>query len=220
MKQTGRIELSPSTLIPNERGLWFSAFEKLAEAQQGINEMGNADNRVSYVSGWVRFVDSLEESWTSFYFDGKNKYSNFETWANKIHKSERNNGLLKYCKVSRDQSQHGNIILEWTNAKTQIAPNFNGHIKNLKIFSDQTFEAEASSLGNNNVVTLVHSFGEPLLPSIYDARSKSTFHAPTEHLGSKLTSNKPEVIANIALNYYKDLYKKASEKFCKNKLAD
>ena len=39
MKQTGKVKLLKGSLIPNKRGLWYSAQEKLCEAQAGVEQM-------------------------------------------------------------------------------------------------------------------------------------------------------------------------------------
>jgi hypothetical protein len=212
LKQTGQIELAKGSLIPNKRELWYSTFEKFNEAKSGIQQMLKAQDRVSYESGWVRFVDSLEEAWTSFFHEGKTTFTNFQPWVAQITSKPRRSGLLKYLYESRHQSQHGNIALDWSAGKTRIAPNYYGHIKDLKVFSDQSFEVDANPLGNEyNKVTLVHSTGEPKLPTI-DNRG-SIYNSPTEHLGIKLSTGSPHMLANIAVNYYQDIFDKASQKF-------
>lgn len=215
MKQTGQIKLSKDSLIPNQRGLWFSCFEKLEESRLGIQQMINANDRVTYESGWVRFVESIEESWTSFFEEGQKSFSNFQPWAG-ITIKHRKSGLLKYLTESRHQSQHGNIKLDWENGHIQIAPNYYGHIKDLKIFADNSFEVDATPLGEvHNKVTLVHSTGDAKLPTIVNKLRNTKFTPPTEHLGEKINTTLPHQIAKIAINYYQGIYQNAVDKFCK-----
>jgi len=147
MKQIGKIELSNGSLSPNKRGLWYSAIEKLQEAQIGIEQMKEAQDRISYETGWIRFIDSLEEAWTSFFDEGKEMFSNFQPWVGTIVKKRKSDPLLSYIYQARHQSQHGRISIEWEEETIHIAPIYYGHIRDLKIFSDGSFEVEANPLG-------------------------------------------------------------------------
>jgi len=96
MKQKGKIEDKPGSLVPVNRGLWNYAFEKLVEAKAGIQQMDSASDRVAFEAGWIRFVDSLEEFWTSFFDEGKEKFSSFQPWAGKFRKERKDDPLLQY----------------------------------------------------------------------------------------------------------------------------
>jgi len=214
MKQTGKIELLNGSFIPNARGLWYSTQEKLHEAQMGVEQMREAKDRVSYESGWVRFIESLEESWTSFFDEGKNRFSNFEPWAGSKNKQRKSDPLISYLIQSRHQSQHGNICIEWEEGRIQIAPNYFGHIRDLKIYPDGAFEVEASPLGNaHSSVTLKHETGKALLPVIENKMHKQKFDIPKEHLGKVISNCDPLLLAKMAIDYYKSIYQEALEKF-------
>lgn len=214
MKQTGRIGLSDGALIPTERGLWYSTFEKLKEAQSGILEMSNAQDRVSYESGWVRFVDSLEEAWSSFFEEGKTKFKKFQPWAGIKERERKLDPFLNYLIQSRHQSQHGNVCIEWDESTIIIAPNYFGHIKDLKIFPDGKFEVEASPLGNaKNVVTLNNDTGKPRLPTIENRKHKQTFKKPLVHFDKNISDFLPHEAARLAIEYYFRIYSSALEKF-------
>ncbi|HHQ4758352.1 TPA: hypothetical protein ACSP2Z_003209 [Aeromonas hydrophila] len=214
MKQTGKIELLKGTLIPTKRGLWYSASEKLIEAQAGIVQMSNAEDRVGYESGWVRFVESLEESWSSFFEEGTRSFKNFQPWAGAKEKERKSDSLLNYLIQSRHQSQHGNVCIEWEEDVINIAPNYFGYIKNLKIFSDGSFEVEANPLGNmHNVVTLKRDTGRPKLPKIENKRHKQTYNQPQNHFENDIRYSSPHDVASMAVEYYLNIYKLALEKF-------
>lgn len=70
-----KIELKQGSIVPVTRGVWYAAAEKLAEAKGGIKIMHKARNRIEFEHGWVTFTDSLEEFWTRFYAEGKEKFS-------------------------------------------------------------------------------------------------------------------------------------------------
>jgi len=214
MKQTGKIELLNGSFIPSTRSLWYSAQEKLGEAQAGVNHMKEAKDRVSYESGWIRFVESLEESWSSFYDEGKNRFSSFQPWAGAKDKQRKSDPLTSYLIQSRHQSQHGNIYIEWEQGKIHIAPDYYGHIRDLKISSDGSFEVEANPLGStHNSVTLKHESGNPLLPVIENKREKKIFDVPNAHLGKEIKNGNPVILAQMAMEYYKSIYQEALGKF-------
>ncbi|MGL5340219.1 MAG: hypothetical protein ACRDAR_16265 [Aeromonas veronii] len=214
MKQTGKIELLKGALIPTKRGLWYSTFEKLSEAQTGIAQMSNAEDRVDYESGWVRFVESLEESWSSFFEEGTRNFNSFQPWAGAKDKERKSDSLLNYLIQSRHQSQHGNVCIEWEEDKINIAPNYFGHIKNIKIFSDGSFEVDANPLGNTqSIVTLKRDTGRPKLPTIENRRHKQTYNPPQNHFDNDIHTFSPHDVAIMAIEYYLNIYKSALAKF-------
>lgn len=214
MKQTGKIELSKGSLIPTKRGLWYTTQEKLNEAQAGIKQMMIAEDRVNYESGWVRFVESLEEAWSSFFEEGINNFTNFQPWAGAKEKQRKADPLLNYLIQSRHQSQHGNVCIEWEEGRIQIAPNYFGHIRDLKIHSDGSFEVEANPLGSaHNVVTLKNDTGQPKLPVVENRMYKQTYDAPVVHLGNCIASAPPHEVAAMSVEYYANIYQAALDKF-------
>lgn len=218
MKQTGKIELAQGAHVPNKRGLWFTANEKLIEAQNGIQLMKKAEDRVLYESGWIKFIESLEESWSSFFDEGKKLFNSFQPWAGAIDKQRKSDQLMLYLIQARHQSQHGNICIEWEEGKIQIAPNYYGHIRDLTIYVDGTFEVEANPLGAiHNVITLKHETGRPTLPIIENKKFKQIFNPPNNHLGKNIVNLSPHEIAPIAIDYYKSIYREAYHKFSENK---
>lgn len=214
MKQTGKIELSKGSLIPNKRGLWYTTQEKLNEAQAGIKQMMTAEDRVNYESGWVRFVESLEEAWSSFLEEGFKNFTNFQPWAGAKKKQRKADPLLYYLIQSRHQSQHGNVRIEWEEGGIQIAPDYFGCIRDLKVYSDGSFEVEANPHGStDNVVTLKSDSGQPKLPVIENTKYKQTYDAPVVHLGNSIVSASPHEVAAMAVAYYVKIYQAASDKF-------
>lgn len=207
MKKRGKIELAPGSLIPTNRAFWESAFTKLAEARAAIQEMDAARDKVGFEDGWSRFVDSLQESWTSFYDEGKTISTKFQPWAGDKEVELMNDPLLLYLRKARDQSQHGRITLDWGAENLQIAPGFSGHIQTLKVFGDGTFEVEATPLGKtNNEVKLVHSVGDPTLPKFIDKRSGKEYAPPPEY-------QSPLDAAQFGIDYYQSIYREAAERF-------
>lgn len=212
--QKGKVELSKNSLIPNKRGLWYTAFEKLDEANIGRIQMEKASDRIEYENGWTRFVESTEEAWTSFYDEGKNKFSKFQPWAGKIIKERKEDDLLKYLYQARHQSQHGNLPLEWSEGKINIGRGFNGYLQSLTITPDGSFEAEATSLDKNNKrFKLEHEAGVPKLPTIKNKKHNQVYAPPKKHLSKKITDSKPHRVAELAINYYKDKFEEALKKF-------
>ncbi|EAU56074.1 hypothetical protein [Mariprofundus ferrooxydans] len=214
MKQKGKIEDKPGSLVPVNRGLWNYAFEKLVEAKAGIQQMDSASDRVAFEAGWIRFVDSLEEFWTSFFDEGKEKFSSFQPWAGKFRKERKDDPLLQYLIQARHQSQHGRIPLKWQEGAIAIAPGYFGHIRNMKIFQDGSFEVETNPLGKaHNQVKLVHEPGKPLLPVIENKKHKQRFDPPSSHLGQPIGNTSPIYVASLGLKYYETVLRSALAKF-------
>lgn len=214
MKRKGKIELSKDSLIPNKREIWFTAFEKLDEANIGIQQMEISKDRISYENGWVRFVESLEEAWTSFIEEGKDVSTKFQPWMGKYIKERRNDPLLKYLYQARHQSQHGNISLNWKSGKIRIAPNFSGHIKSLKIHPDGNYEADATALHESaDDFSLVHESGKPILPKIVNKKHNQEYAPPNIHLNKTIQDSLPHNVAKLAIQYYHNIFREALKKF-------
>lgn len=214
MKRKGKIKLSKDSLVPNERELWFTAFEKLNEANLGIQQMVSSKDRISYENGWIRFVDSLEEAWTSFLQEGEKAFPNFQPWSGKFIKERKSDPLLTYLYQSRHQSQHGNISLDWEHGKIRIAPKFNGHIKSLNIYSDGNYEADATTLHESaDDFSLVHETGKPVLPKIINKKFNQEFEPPCNHFNKPIQNPLPHKVAELALKHYEDIFKETRIKF-------
>jgi hypothetical protein len=220
MKQTGTIENKPDSIALAKRGLWFTAAEKLHESAIGIEQMTSAENRVDYESGWIRFVDSIQEFWVSFVAEVEMQFSKLKPWVVKFTRERKRDPLLKYLYQARHQSQHAVLPIEWEESCVQIAPGFYGHLKNLEINSNGDFEVDANPLGSvNNQVKLVHNPGNPLLPVIENKKYNQAYEPPTEHLGSPIGRISPLNASQLAYNYYSSVLKAAIKKFEKQQEA-
>jgi len=214
MKQRGKVEPSHKSLAPTKRGLWHSAVEKLHEAHAAIRIMETANDRVTYESGWIRFVESLEECWTSFFDEGTKVSTKFQPWAGRILAERKADELLQYLYQARHQSQHGRISLEWSAATMQVAPGYSGCIKNLQVFSDGSFEVDATPSGNtNNQLKLVVKHGDARLPVINNKKHNQVYQPPSKHQGQDVRAHSPIDIAKLGAQYYEDIVKEAMQRF-------
>lgn len=208
------IDLHPGAIAPAVRGLWHAAAEKLDEAHAGIKQMEAARDRIAYENGWIRFVESLEEFWARFFDEGKRSFGPFQPWAGIIDAQRKADELLNYLVQSRHQSQHGRISLKWTEPKLHIAPGFSGHIQNLKVFKDGTFEIGAIPTPGSSVeATVTYNPGDAELPEIHNAKWKQTFASPKIHAGQPIADSTPLTAARLALVYYTAVLQHAFEKF-------
>ena len=98
--------------------------------------MKSAGDRVSYEDAWTRFVDSLEKTWTTLVNEGKQAFSTFQPWAGKFDRERKHDELLQYLVQSRHVSQHSQIHLDWAEDILHYAPGFNGHIGEVKVYTD------------------------------------------------------------------------------------
>ena len=209
-----KIEIAPGALAPVVGRLWSAALEKLHEAELGLSQMINAKDRIEFEQGWSRSVDSLEEFWTRFFDEGKNSFSNFQPWAGAIDAERTKDWLLQYLRQARHQSQHGRISLEWEEGRLHIAPEFNGHLRGLKIFPDGTFQLDATPAHSFvPEASVVFSGGAAKLPVINNAKEKRTFDPPQEHRGEPLKTLLPTHVIRLGLEYYKNILNQALEKF-------
>jgi hypothetical protein len=210
----GRIELASGALQPTKPGTWEMAEAKLDEAERGILEMKSARTRTDFTHGWIRFVDSVEEAFTRIFKDGCSTFTKFQPWIGAIDAERKGDELLSYVYQARHQSQHGGLVLVWGDPSVQLAVGFNGTIKSLRILTDGTFEADATPLpGAPEIFRIVYFTGEAALGVIENRRHNQTFPAPTTHLGSALGVVSPVDAANLCLAYYRDVVRKAKEKF-------
>ena len=211
-----QIDLHPDAIAPVVRGLWHAAAEKLDEAQAGTKQMETARDRIAYENGWVRFVESLEEFWVRFFDEGKSNFGPFQPWAGTIDAQRKADELLNYLVQSRHQTQHGRISLKWTEPKLHIAPGFNGHIQNLRIFPDGTFEIGATPTPGSSVEAAVtYNPGDAELPEIYNAKWKQVFAPPKSHAGQPIADSTPLTAARLALAHYTAVLEQAFAKFGK-----
>ena len=209
-----RIETVKGAIAPISRTLWFGASEKMHEAADALAQMRNAQDRINYEAGWTRFVDSLEEFWTRFYDEGKATFPAFQPWAGSVVALRKDEELLKYLYQARHQSQHGRIAMQWEESKHLIAPNFNGHIRGLRIFPDGTYEIDAAPLHPTLPdATIVHDPGNPILPTIENKKHKQTFNPPTIFRGQPILDRAPLSVAQIGLDFYEEILSQALEKF-------
>lgn len=212
-----RIEIEKGGIKPLKRGRWFSAFEKLHEADHAIAVMRSAVDRIEYEGGWTQFVDSIEELWARLFDEGKNISSKFQPWAGKFDATRKADPLLQYITQARHQSQHGRISLEWEQPKLLIAPGFNGHIRGLQILPDGTFEMDATPLHESLPdADIVNSPGKPLLPIIENKKFNQKYLPPKEHEGNLIADQTPIGIAEITLKYYSNVLSLANKKFPQN----
>jgi hypothetical protein len=209
-----KIEVAFGSLAPVSRNLWSAAVEKLHEAEFGLSQMNNAQDRIEFEQGWTRVVDSLEEFWTRFFDEGKNRFSGFQPWAGAIYAQRKKDPLLKYLIQARHQSQHGRISLEWESGQLNIAPGFNGHIRGIKVFPDGTFELEATP-AHSTVPDPIISFsgGSARLPLIVNKKHKDRFQPPTAHFEDNLKDVSPKNISRLGLQFYFMVLERAFKKF-------
>ena len=210
----GRIEIASGALEPTKPETWEMAEAKLDEAEHGILEMKSARTRTDFTHGWIRFVDSIEEAFTRIFKDGCAKFTKFQPWIGAIDTERKGDALLNYVYQARHQSQHGGLALIWGDPGLQLAVGFNGTIKSLRILHDGTFEADATPLpGAPEIFRIVYFTGEAALGVIENRKHHQTFAPPTSHLGRALAAASPVDAANLCLAYYRDVVRKAKERF-------
>lgn len=208
------MDIKKGAIRPVKRLTWAEACEKLDEAQVGITQMRNAEDRAQYENGWTRFVDSLEEFWTRFYAEGITLSTKFQPWAGAVEAERKNDPLLAYLYQARHQSQHGRMSLTWEEGRVNIAPGFHGIIKRFGAFPDGTFMIDAEQIDPNcRPATLEYDPGNARLPTIENRRHKQSFPAPTSFQGKPLAFRSPAGCAELALAYYRGVLEEAKKRF-------
>jgi hypothetical protein len=209
-----KIEIAKGSIAPTQRTLWSSAIEKLEEAEVGLLQMGQANDRIGFEQGWTRIVDSIAEFWTSFFNEGKHGFSNFQPWAGAIEVNWKRDELLMYIYQARHQSQHGGFVFDWNEGSLQITPCFSGHIKNLSIFGDGTFSIGATALPGAQAKAVVRfEGGHANFPTIHNVREMREYAPPKVHLGKEYGEIKPVLSARLAIDYYSTTLSEAFSKF-------
>lgn len=215
--EKGNIELQFNAIAPVARGLWHAAWEKLSEAAAGVKQMEKAKDRIEYEAGWTRLVDSLEEFWTRFFDEGKNKFPSFQPWAGAFDAKRTADPLLRYLFQARHQSQHGRIALEWEPGKVQIGGGeFFGTIKDLRISADGTFEVDVNpTVGSDAKFKVVHDPGKARLPVVANRKFRQSYNPPHSHLDKPIADASPINIGRVGVAFYDNLLHQAFEKFAK-----
>ena len=210
-----RIPPAAGSLVPTVHQPFGRSLEKLSEAEQGILQMKAAKDRVSYEAGWSKFVDSLEESWSRFYEEGKRTERRFGGWISKYNKTRNEDALLRYLTQARHQSQHAVAGLDWTApGGLTVGKGFNGIVHSLKVFSDGSYEADARAFpGSPRAHPVTYDYGRPMLPTVVNKRYGQTFPPPRSHLGGGIVDSAPHDAAAIALRYYLDVIGTAKREF-------
>ncbi len=215
--EKGKVELERDAIAPVMRSIWHAACEKLQEAQVGVEQMQSAKNRIEYEAGWTRFVDSLEEFWTRFFDEGRNKFPSFQPWAGAIVAKRKKDPLLSYLRQARHQSQHGRIVLDWEEEEGRIqigGGEFFGTVRDLKMWGDGTYEADVnSSTGSDAKFKVVHAPGNPRLPVVLNKKHRQRFTPPTRHLGQPLADSSPVSVARLGVAYYDGVLRQGLIKF-------
>ena len=212
-KYTGRIITSSSSILPGDHESWPIARVKTKEAKSGLAMMRCAATRPEFIDGWIKCVDSLQEAWVSFEHEGNSLGSSFKGWFGQSKKSRKKDPLLRYMYEARNQSQHGHVVIEWAESHLNIAPNFTGTIKSLRVSVDSSyvFDAEPAYSGNPPSLELVH--GLPQLPTITNKKTGNSYAPPKMHLGQPINTGCPATVASMAITYQEDVFEAAFSRF-------
>jgi hypothetical protein len=209
-----RIQIVKGAITPVTRTLWSAATEKLQEAEDGIVQMRNAQDRITYEAGWTKLIDSLEVFWSRFFDEGKETSTQFKKWAGGLDTYRKKDDLLRYLIQARHQSQHGRIALQWGDTSLLIAPNFNGQIRGIVIFKDGTYEIDSTPLhASLPEASIAYKPGDPQLPIVINKRHAQTFNPPTHHNDKPIHNMSPVEVAQIGLDYYRNILALAHVKF-------
>ena len=210
-----KIEIERDSIAPVQKRLWFSAIEKLHEAKVGLAQMTSATDQISFEQGWTRAVDSLAQFWVRFYDEGASRFSNFQPWAGQQEKKWKNDETLMYLYQARHISQHGRFMFEWDAGELKIAPNFNGHVKTVSVFTDGTFSMNATSLAGAPEETTVRFVGgHATLPVIVNKRGKPREYLPPGVFeGGSYRQLSPAETVKAGIDYYQSILEAALKKF-------
>jgi len=157
---------------------------------------------------WRDFLNCLEKVWTKAERSCQHVRSTFQPWQGKYTALRRKDMLLRYLKQARDADNHsiqevaelkpGHKTMNFVNPK-------GGYIKHMEI------------RGGN----IVHYEGDPMIvvdhpPTVEAIRVQNSgnwYNPPTTHLGRKITSRHPVVLAELGLNFYETFVANAEKKF-------
>jgi hypothetical protein len=213
MKQKVIPKFSIGTFIPTRRSQWQSAADKLQEANDAIDEMTAAADRVSFENAWTDFIDALQLFWERFRRGG--------TFSVKVRgyighiKCERaKDDLLSYLYQARHIYQHGAIPLDWEELTTSLGRGFNGHIQTVAQNSDGSFDVESEPLpGANAAFNIDIDGGRPVLAILNNEKYNQKFHPPESHLGNLLTDVSPITAAKMGHSYCENVLVDAIKRF-------
>lgn len=194
--ERGKLSLMAGTVAPVEKAPWDDARRKLDQAAIALSVMKVACDRNSYEDAWTTFVDSLQVFWHRFYDEGKATFNGFTVWVAELDTQRKNDELLKYLSMARNQNQHGRLSLDWGAQVLRVGPpGFSGNIGNIAIFADGRFEVNVKrDAGSAEVPALALDPGAPSVPTVINRGT--SFPPPELHLGLAIGSGHPLAIAN------------------------
>lgn len=173
-------------------------------------------NKQAYEKTWSHFVIAYQQFWVLLVKEGEKLLPQFSKWYREIEKCRKENGgLLEYLYESRSQALHGFVAIQWVPAIRLGSPS-----GGMTIHSDVTIKTappdniEVSSetfiLGGPPQDDVTSYLSEaPVLPDIYNRKSKITYPPPTSHCGKALVESSPDGVAWLAVHYAEYVFNQA-----------
>lgn len=205
MANKGKVEFKRKPIENTAIGPWSYPFLKLKAAQNGISMMNAFKDKVSFLVGWLSFVDSLEQSYSAFYEEVKQRCQSKIALMQEFDKLRHHESLLKYLIQVRHKSQHGQFHLEWEEPKLEIGKDFYGRISSLVLHPDGSFTWKGETFPGEKELGIGYEDWKPRLPAITNRGGR--FEVPNLFLGKKV-DNDPVDIAERALSFYDHEYQR------------
>jgi len=185
-----------------------AAKKELESARRALELMKTATSFELFDEEWRDFLNCLEKIWNKAERGCQQVKNKFQPWQGKYTNLRRKDMLLRYLKHARDADNHS--IQEVAEIKPghrsiNFANPRGGYIKKMEIRNGE----------------IAHYEGDPMIvrdhpPTIEAVKVKNSgkwYNLPSTHLGKKVVSNHPVLLAELGLDFYEGFLKETEATF-------
>ena len=185
-----------------------AAKAELRSADRSLSNMKAAPNFEIFEEEWRDFLNCIEKVWNKTERGCQSFRDKFQPWQGQFSRERKKDALLKYVKQARDADNHsiqevaevkpGSRTIDFVNPK-------GGYIESMKIVNGNILEFKGDP-----IVVQDHP---PTVVALKVKNNGNWYNPPREHKGVQLKTQHPVEIAELAINYYRNLVTEAEAKF-------
>lgn len=181
---------------------------ELAAAEKAIKGMRNAKSSDDFETDWRSYLNSIEKLWQKVERCCQHVRGKFEPWQGIYKNLRKKDMLLRYLKQARDADNHS------IQDVTKIQPGHRGY----RFVNPTGGYIKHMQIRNGEVV---HYEGDPMImketpPQVVAVAVKNNgewFNPPTSHLGQRIDTHHPLVIAELGFKFYSQYLNEVEKKF-------
>lgn len=182
---------------------------ELRSAEKAIADMKGATCFEDYEAAWRVYLNCIEKCWTKVERGCQPYRDKFQPWQGLFARERRQDMLLKYLKQARDADNH---------SIQELAVHQPGGIEFRSVPGAGSHYIRRMVIQNGRIVEYD---GDPMLATYYPSKvsaarvlnSGNWYNPPTSHLGEKIDTQDPILLAEHGLAYYQSFLEAAEGKF-------